>query len=592
MRPLLLGLLGLTACAPQGPDDLQAQLAQIGALRGLAPATLEVMGDLTGQDGARHVRVRQLADGVPVEGGGGILHLDPGGRLTGFTDGLIEHSAFDPRPTVSRREALTALGDLTPDTPPTADLRVLTRGGEARLAWRLRAERILGGAPTQPVIFVDARSGEVLWRYEGLRTDGPASGTGRTHYDGSVAIDTYELGGDYYLEDTGRGVGTYSWENTTSGLFYLDDGNNRWRAGAQQAGVSAHWAAGVTLDLLAEDFGWDGLDGDGGPAAVAALDGEGVLITATVSYGVNYNNAFWTGTYLALGDGDGVLFDPLTSLDVIAHELGHGLTQPTAGFTYYGEPGALDESFADVLGALADAREGNDAWSIGEDCYTPGVAGDALRYLDDPTADGVSRAHYDDRYTGGADNGGVHINSGIPNRAFYLASEALGVDIAGAIWFRALTTGLTASSDFADARDATVDAAGDLYGDDEVAAVQDAWASVGVGDPAPEEDLCAGYEATYEGTLSGAGDRDFVPDGSSYTTSTSGLHEGLLTGPDAADFDLALFRYRGGRWRQVASSSGSDSSESISYSGAAGTYAWRVDSDDGGGGYTFCLSTP
>ncbi|MBD1856497.1 M4 family metallopeptidase [Leptolyngbya boryana CZ1] len=230
-----------------------------------------------------------------------------------------------------------------------------------------------------------------------------------------------------------------------------------------------------------------------------SIDDYGMRLNSTVHYGQRYNNAFWNGSQMVYGDGDGELFNRFTiSLDVIAHELTHGITQTEAGLVYQGQSGALNESFSDVFGVLVKQKVLNQTadqadWLIGAGLLTAKVNGEALRSMKAP---GTA---YDDRvlgkdpqpaemknlYKGTADNGGVHINSGIPNRAFYLVASALGGyawEKAGKIWYIALTERLRTSSNFQDAARATATIASELYGIDstEQQAVQNAWRTVGV----------------------------------------------------------------------------------------------------------------
>jgi thermolysin len=257
-------------------------------------------------------------------------------------------------------------------------------------------------------------------------------------------------------------------------------------------------------DYLRDVHGRDGLDGLGGPGTRRARDGVTRLISARVHYGSAYNNAFFNGLYTTYGDGDGTVFTPLVALDIVGHEMQHGVTLFSEALFYFNEPGALNESWSDVFGTLLERHVRPAAWNwrIGEDCFTPAVPGDGLRHMDDPhaAADGGFTAdddpdHYSERYRGPLDNGGVHINSGIANKAFFLLAAGgthhvsggsmtgIGHDRAGQVWYRALTTYMTVLTNFARARAATLDAAGDLYGDGsaEQAAVCQAWTLVGVG---------------------------------------------------------------------------------------------------------------
>ena len=231
-----------------------------------------------------------------------------------------------------------------------------------------------------------------------------------------------------------------------------------------------------------------------------SIDNRGLPLLLNVHYGSNYNNAFWDGDEMTFGDGDGVIFTGFArSLDVVAHELAHGVTQFTSALVYKNESGALNEHFSDVFGtaisqwALGESPDEAD-WLIGDEIMGPQLYGEALRSMRHPgTAYDNSilgkdpqPAHYDDRYTGTADNGGVHINSGIPNRAFYLAATELGDTIGAAkIWYHALQY-LKPRAVFADAAEQVATSARILVkagvvpkGATQI--VRGAWRAVGVG---------------------------------------------------------------------------------------------------------------
>jgi Zn-dependent metalloprotease len=228
-----------------------------------------------------------------------------------------------------------------------------------------------------------------------------------------------------------------------------------------------------------------------------SIDDAGMRIDSSVHYDVDFDNAFWDGQQMVYGDGDGRIFASFTTcIDVIAHELAHGVTQHEAGLVYRAQPGALNESFSDVFGSLVkqwSARPqktaANADWLIGAGLL---LVGKALRsmsapgtaYKNTPIGDDPQPAHMSNYYAGNADNQGVHINSGIPNRAFYLAAVSLGGyawEKAGLIWYRTLGR-LRPTAQFADAARSTISVASELYGSSspEAAAVQDAWTQVGV----------------------------------------------------------------------------------------------------------------
>ncbi|QJU53205.1 M4 family metallopeptidase [Herbiconiux sp. KACC 21604] len=254
------------------------------------------------------------------------------------------------------------------------------------------------------------------------------------------------------------------------------------------AADEAYDGLGATHALLLDAFGRD------------SIDGKGLPLLATVHYGRDYDNAFWDGDRMVFGDGDGEVFGRFTaSLSVIGHELAHGVTQYTAGLVYQGQSGALNESFSDVIGALVEQHRlgqtaGEADWLIGAGLFTDAVEGRALRSMLEP---GTA---YDDDVLGrdpqpadmagyvdtADDNGGVHVNSGIPNRAFALAAIELGGrawETVGPVWYD--TVGgprLTTTADFAQFAAATIATAGERYGGDsrEVSAIEGAWRTVGV----------------------------------------------------------------------------------------------------------------
>ena len=230
-----------------------------------------------------------------------------------------------------------------------------------------------------------------------------------------------------------------------------------------------------------------------------SLDGKGLALVASVHFGTNYDNAFWDGTQMVFGDGDGVIFLPFTrSVDVIGHELAHGVTQYTSGLNYQDQSGALNESVSDVFGVLVKQRVlGQTAdqadWLVGAELLAPGVNGVALRSMaapgtayDDPRlGKDPQPAHMSGYVDTTDDNGGVHINSGIPNKAFHVVATTLGGnawEAAGQVWVDTITGDISADGDFATFARLTVAAATARHGADSevVAAVRAGWDAVGV----------------------------------------------------------------------------------------------------------------
>ncbi len=249
----------------------------------------------------------------------------------------------------------------------------------------------------------------------------------------------------------------------------------------------AYDVAGATYDLFREVFQRN------------SIDGRGMRLNSTVHYGKRYDNAFWNGHQMVYGDGDGELFRRFTkAIDVIAHELTHGVTRHEAKLLHRGESGALNESFSDVFGSLVKQRVlGQTAdeadWLMGQGLFKPKVRGVAVRSMkapgtayDDPVIgkdlQPAHMKHYKDIKT---DKGGVHINSGIPNHAFYLVAMELGGyawETAGRIWYIALRDRLGRRSTFRDAANSTFQVAADLFGakSREQKAVRKAWRAVGL----------------------------------------------------------------------------------------------------------------
>lgn len=255
----------------------------------------------------------------------------------------------------------------------------------------------------------------------------------------------------------------------------------------------AYDGAGDTFDLYANVYDRN------------SIDGQGLDLISTVHYGTGFDNAFWNGEQMAYGDGDEDLpvnermFNRFTiALDIIGHELAHGVTQHEANLVYRNQPGALNESMSDVFGALVtqyklDQTAEEADWLIGAGLFTENVNAKAIRSMkapgtayDDPKlGKDPQPAHIRDIYTGFNDNGGVHINSGIPNHAFYQTALEIGGNAwekAGHIWYMTLRDYLRSTSDFQEAARLTFRVAGELYGNGsmEQEAVRKGWDTVGI----------------------------------------------------------------------------------------------------------------
>ncbi|WP_058304439.1 M4 family metallopeptidase [Gorillibacterium timonense] len=437
--------------------------------------------------GTTHYRLTQTISGIPVYGADQTLHVDKDGNVTALLGSVVQ-TVYQTYPLtlskaslLSEKDAILAAdkdaaleyGPLGEDElTPKADLYYFFVDGVPKLAYKTEVN-VLEPEPLRIRYFISAEDGSVLFKYNILEN---VTGTGTGVLGDTKTFETRLSGSTYQLYDStrGKGIVTYTAKNKTSlpGTL-LTSTTNVW---TDRAGVDAHAYAEKVYDYYLSHFGRK------------SLDGSGLQIKSTVHYSSSYNNAFWNGSQIVYGDGDGVTFRALSGdLDVVGHELTHGVTEHTANLEYYGEPGALNESFSDIIGNSIEA----DGWLIGDDVYTPGVTGDALRSLANPTLYGQPDK-YANRYTGSSDNGGVHTNSGINNKAFYLAVQGgtfngvtitgIGREAAVQIYYNALVHYLTTSSNFSAARAAVIQSAIELYGSGsaQVTAVTKAYTAVGV----------------------------------------------------------------------------------------------------------------
>ncbi|RPE46965.1 Zn-dependent metalloprotease [Streptomyces sp. Ag109_O5-1] len=526
-------------------------------------------------DGTTHTRYERTYDGLPVLGGDLIVHAN-GDRLTVSRAtktalALSSTRAKVPAATAKARALGVAAksGAEHPVVEGAPRLVVWAASGKPALAW----ESVVGGfqddgTPDELHVITDAASGKQLFHYQGIET-----GTGTGQFNGTVPLSTTLSGSTYQLVDGDRaGHRTYDLNQGTSGTGTLfTDDNDVWGDGTsanrQTAGVDVAFGAAATWDFYKNVFGRNGIRNDG----VAAY--------SRAHYGNNYVNAFWSDSCFCMtyGDGSGNTH-PLTALDVAAHEMSHGVTAATAGLTYSGESGGLNEATSDIFAAAVEFYENLPAdvpdYLVGEKIDINGN-GTPLRYMDKPSRDGASSDYWSSSL-GGLD---VHYSSGPANHFFYLLSEGsgaktvngvaydsptydglpvtgIGIDNAQRVWYRALTTYMTSSTDYAGARTATLQAAADLFGaySPSYLAVADAWAAINVGhrvalgvNVAPIADQISGIGQTVTlqtdayTTNSGAGltyTATGLPDG--LTISDTGLISGTPTTLGTSDVTVTV----------------------------------------------------
>ncbi|MFE6870284.1 M4 family metallopeptidase [Kitasatospora sp. NPDC057692] len=507
------------AAAPDAPAAVAAQQASRAEL--IASANQQTAGiaqtlGLTGEEklvtkdvvqdanGARHLRYERTYAGLPVLGGDLIVHQDATGATTGVTKASqAALSGVNTTPKLAapkaQEAALAAEAGSALDTAPR--LVVWAADGTPKLAWEtVVSGKESDGTPSRLHVVTDAATGAVLSKVEGIKT-----GTGNGVFVGTVPLTTTQSGSSYQLKDGTRG-GQYTTDmgnRTTGNGTLFSKSTDTWGNGSasnrESAAVDAQYGAAATWDFYKNTFGRSGIRNDG----VGAF--------SRVHYDTGYVNAFWDdGCFcMTYGDGSGDTH-PLTELDVAGHEMSHGVTSATANLNYSGESGGLNEATSDIFGNAvefyANLSKDNPDYLVGELIDINGN-GTPLRYMDKPSKDGRSA----DSWYSGVGNLDVHYSSGVANHFFYLLAEGsgakvingvsynsptvnnisltgIGRDKALQVWYKALTSYMTSTTNYAAARTATENAAKDLYGagSPEVIAVGTAWAAVNVGTLPPD----------------------------------------------------------------------------------------------------------
>ncbi|MFI7011523.1 M4 family metallopeptidase [Streptomyces sp. NPDC050145] len=453
-------------------------------------------------NGTTHTRYERTYDGLPVLGGDLVVHTAKNGDLKGSTKarkGSIAVASTDAGlSTKSAKKAAVAAGSSIKGAAADSTRKVVWAGNPAKAPVLAYESVVTGkqkdGTPSELHVVTDAATGKKLFSYQAIET-----GTGVSEYSGTVTLGTTAASGGYDLLDGARGGHkTYDLNGGSSGTGTLfHDADDNWGDGTpanrQTAAVDAAYGAAETWDFYKSAFGRNGIAGDGKAAY------------SRVHYGNAYVNAFWDDSCFCMTYGDGTNnTHPLTSLDVAGHEMSHGLTAATAKLNYSRESGGLNEATSDILGTGVEFYSNTAAdpgdYLIGEKIDIRGN-GTPLRYMDKPSKDGSS-ADYWNKRVGSLD---VHYSSGVANHFFYLLSEGsgaktvngvsynsptydnstlagIGRDKALQIWYKALSTYMTSTTNYAGARTATLQAASDLYGasSPERAAVAATWAAVNV----------------------------------------------------------------------------------------------------------------
>ncbi len=462
--------------------------------------------------GMSHFRYQQTFKGLPIEGATYMLHVKDG-RLSHANGNIIRGIDGGSSSSMTSQSGLTIAKEFMGSNVfywemPEMEARIkhikkdpaATFYPEGELVYAqakfdsdgslytlARKYEIFAPQPAgTQTIFVDASSGVVLFALEDCH-EGSAEGIAETRYSGTQTIITDSISeNEFRLVDVTRGGGieTYDMnegENLSMAVNFLD-ADNYWDNANEQfdeAATDVHWGMEQSYDYFLDVHGRDSFDGEGAP------------IISYVHVGTGWFNATFNGLWARFGDGNG---NPLTSIDVVAHELSHGVTRNSAQLVYQDESGALNESFSDVFGTAVEffAREEEANWILGE-------ANFILRNLENPNEFEQPDTYFGTYWvTGEEDHGGVHTNSGVQNYWFYLlctggqgvndngddfSVDSIGMDKAAAIAYRNLTVYLAPNSTYLEARLGALQAAEDLYGScsDEVTQVRKAWHAVGVG---------------------------------------------------------------------------------------------------------------
>jgi Zn-dependent metalloprotease len=472
--------------------------------------------------GFTHSRYRQMYAGFNVEDGEYILH-ERNGRVETMNGMWFDQITVNTAPSLTEAAALSKALEFVGATTykwevpgenewlqiitnnanatyyPKGELVVVCENGDYkkknyRFAYKFD---VYASEPmSRQWIFVDAHSGAIVNTKNRIHTiDTP--GTGLTMYSGTQNITVDSFNGQYRLRESGRGQGVQTFDlnngtNTANAVDFISATTAfTTTTNDDHCANDAHWGAEGTYDFYMTEMGRNG------------IDNNGMLMVSYVHYGNNYNNAFWNGTEMTYGDGSGQPggFNPLTAIDVCAHEFTHGVTEFSANLVYQDEPGALNESFSDIFGAAIEwyKKPAQGDWLMGEEITVN--ANSALRSMSNPNQFGDPDCYTGTNwYVGTNDNGGVHTNSGVQNYWYYLLSvggsgtndlndafsvTGIGYMPAADIAFRNLTVYLTSSSQYADARTYAIQSAQDLFGacTPEVEATTNAWYACGVGGP-------------------------------------------------------------------------------------------------------------
>lgn len=569
-------------------EDATSFVKNNGALFKIDNGEFEIKDSFSDEYGTSHYRVLQTIDGIPVYGKEILVHTNEDNRVYALNGNLqpgIEAVRWSQFVSIDENKSLdVAKAHLGEDfdtenlvADPESKLYLYELDGEWYVTYLVTLQ-FNEPYPANYKIFVDAEHGTVIDSFNAV-ADGHHACSGTTSTGDHISLNGYEQNGTFYLYDTTHPalIETFTLDNqlgkklpgrrVTSGTAHFNDPDHR-------VAVDVHKNLGIVYDYFYDNFNRRG------------FDNKNSSIRGSVHYydqESGKNNAFWNGSQMLFGDGDGQQFGSFgAALDVVAHEFTHAVTQYTAGLEYRNQSGAINESMSDVFGILCEGEEPS-WWLMGEDCYTPNKPGDALRDAKNPeSVDQPQPAHMSDYKNVTYDNGGVHINSGIPNKAFYNIASSIGFEDSGKIYYRALTTYLTPQSDFMDLRNGVLQSAKDIYGSSsaQYQSVQNGFSAVGLGSPLTSDTFEPNNTASeaygplvsgqvYQSYISSSSDLDIYK----FESPLSGKIQVALTNVNA-DYDLYLYNSQG----QFIAKSETDgvADETLTYEGSKGLYYIKV----------------
>ncbi len=446
--------------------------------------------------GDTFVKFAQVIEGTEVDNSLINVHYDKNGVIVSVNGNLEENKEIttlgskDISPEEAIKIAKNQFKFKKLKKTPKAEKLVITEDGVNYEAYKINIffmEPTIGSYD----VFVEANSGKVIKIENKIRFNTPVTGTGTDVLGETRELKLNEAEGEYQMLDltneATEAIVTLDMRNSSEDefdVYLVSNTTKEFTAEEHKSPVSAHYNADKVIGFYKKLFNRN------------SLDNKGMAIESYTHYMSSYNNAFWAEGMMVYGDGDGVEYTYLSGdLDVVGHEMTHGVVEYTAGLVYKNQPGALDESMADVFGVLISTYNkynvaNGEAWKfdpadwvVGDDIYTPNIQGDALRSLVDPTLYGQP-AHMDNYFDlpDTYDYGGVHDNSGIPNKAAYNIASNIGMDKTAKIYYRALTQYMHPDTNFQQASYCLVQAAADLYGkgSNEITAIKNSFASTGV----------------------------------------------------------------------------------------------------------------